>query len=266
MCVYLAVFACVRPYLCVRVRAWAGEGGTAAHQVPLHGLEVAGEAGGAGGEAGDGGQPPRPDGPVHAVLHHTPPGPGPAIAPAGGCGAAGGLGGAAGRVRVGAEVEEGGGADGGGEPVEHAGEELGGERRGEVAAGDAGEGHWPRVGAAAVAWRQGRQGDEDVAEEKQVAEEVREEDLGLKAGKAERQAVGERPGLVREREEHDRLPSADVLGFWVQSLRCQPAIFGGLWQTEVHFSQSSSLKLGFFSSYFLLWRDENRSRIQWSND
>ena len=131
------------------------------------------------------------------------------------------------------------GADGGGDPVEGAREELDGEGGGEVAAGDGAEGGDGGV-ADAVRGDGGAEGDEDVDEEERVAGEVGREHLGARARRAEREAVRKRPELVGEGQEHDRLPAADRWGLGVESLG-DDALRAGLWEVEVDLAQALGL-------------------------
>ena len=149
------------------------------------------------------------------------------------------------------------GANRGGQPVEGAGEEVGGEGYAEVAPCDAGEGGDGRV--AGVCGREGgAQGDEDVEEEEAVEECVSCADLGVGAGGAEREAVRERPELVTEREEHEGLPAARGWGLGIKR-RDGPTGAARLGQIEVHLSQAPGLGSLFQPIHFVLGQNQDRS-------
>ena len=151
------------------------------HQVALHGLEVALEPQGARNDAGHGGQPPHPHGPGPAAQNDALPVRGqrgqrrrrfgrgrgvPRVHAAAD----------AATVRGGAELGEALRADGRGDPVQHAREELRGEGAGEVAPGDALKG-CGRVAATAVG-DGGAECEGKVGDEERVADHVGEANVG----------------------------------------------------------------------------------------
>ena len=141
------------------------------------------------------------------------------------------------------------GADGGGDPVEGAWEELHGEDGTKVAPGDGGEGGDGGV-ADAVRGDGGEEGDENVDKENQVAGEVGCEHVGAGTRRAEREAVGECPELVGERQEHDQAPAVNQRGLRINCLGNNATRCVGFGKIEVHLKQALGFEL-FFSPFGL---------------